>query len=459
MPKASAGPPGDGITVLNPFDMSPVGAVPRSGPDDARGMLGRALDLHGDRTRWPGPGRRRTLDAAADLVEARGDELAATVVRESGKTRAEAAVELLVAVAQLRACAAAAPVADARAADPASGAGAPVVARVPRPAGVVVGRGERGEPFGSVVRVIAPAVSAGCPVIAAPAAETPLSCAALVDILAEAGLPAPWVQTLVTDDDSVVTALAGDRRVVRAPGCRASRPGRGAAAVVAGDVDVYEVRDILMRGGFRHSGQAEGSVQRVFAHTRVATRLATQLAMKASGIRLGDPADEGTGMGPLIRPEEADRIGEWVDEAVSGGGQLLTGGRRLTATCYAPTVVFNPPPGCRLMAETAGGPVVCVSPWFAADDAVARVNALSPARAAVCANDVAVAMETAAALDAATVLVNDHTAFPAGAMPSGAGGAPVCDHALVVDWVRSLRTEAVIVVGSARPPPPPAEPA
>lgn len=459
MSKASARSPEAEITVVNPFDMSPVGAVPRNGPDDVRGMLEGALGLHGDRARWLGPGRCRMLEDAADLVEARSGGLVATVVRESGKTRAEATAEVLVAVAQLRACAMAAPVADARAANPVSGAGSPIVARVPRPAGVVVGQGEPGEPFGSAVRVIAPAVSAGCPVIAVPASETPLSCAALVSILSEAGLPEPWVQTVVTDDSSVVAALAGDPRVVRAPGCRTSRPGRGAAAVVAGDVDVYDARDILMRGGFRHSGQAEGSVQRVFAHTRVAARLATQLAMKASGIRLGDPADADTGMGPLIRPEEADRIEGWVDEAVSGGGQLLTGGRKLTATCYAPTVVFNPPPGCRLMTETAGGPVVCVSPWFAAEDAVARVNALSPARVAVCANDVAVAMETATALDAATVLVNDHTAFPAGAMPSGAGGDPVCDHALVVDWVRRLRTEAVVVVGSARPPPPAAEPA
>ena len=119
--------------------------------------------------------------------------------------------------------------------------------------------------------------------------------------------------------------------------------------------------------------------------------------------------DPETEVGPLIRPAEVNRIHEWVSEAVRGGGQLLTGGNKLSETVYAPTVIFNPPKECRLMREEAFGPVVCVDPWFDIKDAIKRANALPTAlHAAVFTRDVEQAMLIIDRLDASAVIVNDH---------------------------------------------------
>ena len=84
--------------------------------------------------------------------------------------------------------------------------------------------------------------------------------------------------------------------------------------------------------------------------------------MKAAGLKLGDPMNPETEVGPLIRPAEIDRVHEWVTEAVNSGGQLLTGGEKLSDTIYAPTVIFKASEDCRLMTEEVFGPVVCVDP-------------------------------------------------------------------------------------------------
>jgi acyl-CoA reductase-like NAD-dependent aldehyde dehydrogenase len=238
-----------------------------------------------------------------------------------------------------------------------------------------------------------------------------------------------------------------------APGTRCALEHGGAAPViVTGDSDVYEVREALLKGCFYHAGQVCVSTQRIFAHTKIATRFATQLAMKASGLAVGDPMNEETDIGPLIRPAELDRIHEWVTEAVDGGGQLLTGGEKLTDTLYAPTVIFNAPRECRLMTDEVFGPVVCVDPWFKLEDALDRANALPTAfQAAVFTRDIERAMEIGNGLDASAVMVNDHSAFRADWMPFaglrqsglGTGGIPHTIRDMTVDKMIVLRTDSL----------------
>ena len=246
-----------------------------------------------------------------------------------------------------------------------------------------------------------------------------------------------------------------------APGTRCALEHGGAAPViVTGDSDVYEVREALLKGCFYHAGQVCVSVQRIFAHTKIATRFATQLAMKAAGLQVGDPMDLATEVGPLIRPGETDRVHDRVMEAVEGGGQLLTGGEKLSDTIYAPTVIFNPPQDCRLMTEEVFGPVVCVDPWFKLEDALARANSLPTAfQAAVFTRDVERAMEIADGLDASAVMVNDHTAFRTDWMPFaglrqsglGTGGVPYTMRDMTVEKMIVLRTDSLV-------PPPDIEP-
>ena len=139
-----------------------------------------------------------------------------------------------------------------------------------------------------------------------------------------------------------------------APGTRCALEHGGVAPViVAADADLDAAVPKLAKGGFYHAGQVCVSVQRVFAHRSIAEPLAERLAAGARTLVVGDPTLAETEVGPLIRHQEVERVDEWVQEAVDGGAQLLCGGKRLSATCYAPTVLLEPPADAKV--STARG--------------------------------------------------------------------------------------------------------
>ena len=107
----------------------------------------------------------------------------------------------------------------------------------------------------------------------------------------------------------------------------------------------------LVKGGFYHSGQVCVSVQRVFSFGSSARELAENIADHASGLIVGNAIDAETQCGPLIRNREVDRVEEWVAEAVDAGAEVVCGGKRLSASCYAPTVLLNPPETCRVSSQ------------------------------------------------------------------------------------------------------------
>ncbi len=243
-----------------------------------------------------------------------------------------------------------------------------------------------------------------------------------------------------------------------------------APVLVAADADLDDALPLLVRAGFYHAGQVCVSVQRIFAQRQIARTLAERLADAARTLTVGDPTLPGTAVGPLIRPSEVRRVDEWVQEAVGRGAGLLcggsafvvpasagdspfvvpasAGGHRLKAelptagssrlkaelqTCYAPTVLFDPPADTRVMTHEVFGPVVCVSPYDELDEAIARANSLPFAfQAAVFTRNLDAALRASRRLNASAVMINDHTAFRVDWMPFaglresglGTGGIP-----------------------------------
>ena len=469
------------LTVLNPFDLTPVDTVSENTADDVEAALANAYALFRNRDAWlPEYDRLAVLERTAALMEERFDHLADTAVREGGKPMMDTQAEVARAIDSVKNTIAALRTEGGDAIPmgltPASGNRMAFTRK--EPVGVVVAVSAFNHPLNLIVHQVAPAVAAGCPVIVKPAPDTPLSCLAFVDILHEAGLPKDWARAIVTSDNELAERLVTDPRVgffsfigsanvgwslrsKLAPGTRCALEHGGAAPViVTGDSDVYEVREAILKGCFYHAGQVCVSVQRIFAHTKIATRFATQLAMKAAGLKLGDPMNPETEVGPLIRPAEIDRVHEWVTEAVNGGGQLLTGGEKLSDTIYAPTVIFNASEDCRLMTEEVFGPVVCVDPWFKIEDALARANSLPTAfQAAVFTRDVERALEFSDRLDASAVMVNDHTAFRADWMPFaglrqsglGTGGVPYTLRDMTVEKMIVLRTDSLVTPPDVEP--------
>jgi acyl-CoA reductase-like NAD-dependent aldehyde dehydrogenase len=319
------------------------------------------------------------------------------------------------------------------------------------PVGVVVAVSAFNHPLNLIVHQVAAAVAAGCPVIVKPAEDTPLSCLRMVEILREAGLPPAWSQVLIAANVATAEQLVTDPRVAffsfigsarvgwmlrskLAPGTRCALEHGGAAPLIlAEDADMELAVSAVAKGGFYHAGQVCVSVQRVYAHRSIARDFAERLAGAANLLKVGDPADPETEVGPLIRGAEVVRIADWVDQARAAGAKVLSGGTSIGESCFACTVLFEPPEDVRVSREEIFGPVVCVYPYDEIDEAVERANRRPFAfQAAVFTRDLDTALRVFRRIDASAVMVNDHTAFRVDGMPFaglrqsglGVGGIP-----------------------------------
>ena len=449
--------------VRSPNDMQVFATADTGGEAAVEKALATAYGLFRDRDRWlPVPKRIEVLHKAAAIMVKRAEELSMLIAREGGKPLIDARVEVARAIDGVNNCAEL-PRSHAGHVIPmqVNAASANRVAFTQRePIGVVVAVSAFNHPLNLIVHQVAPAVAAGCPVVVKPAADTPLSCFTFVSILREAGLPEEWAQALLTDNRDTATKLVADKRVAffsfigsaavgwklraqLAPGARCALEHGGAApAIVAQDADLDLALPKLVKGGFYHAGQVCVSVQRVFAHRSIVDKVANGLARLAEKLRVGDATKAETEVGPLIRPGEVKRVDEWIQEAIRGGGKALCGAKQIGETFYAPTVILEPPPDCRLSTMEVFGPVVCVYAFDDMDEAIARANALPVAfQAAVFTRSYATAMRAYQRLDGSAVMVNDHTAFRVDWMPFaglresglGVGGIPYTYHDMTIE--------------------------
>jgi len=451
------------LKVHAPYDNSLIATVDAADADVVEKALQNAADLFADRDAWLPPAERiAILRRAAVLMAERADELATEAAREGGKPLKDSRVEVARAVDGLQICIETLRTKAGReipmGVNPAS-LGRMAMTRH-EPIGPVVAVSAFNHPLNLIVHQAGPAIAAGCPVIVKPAGATPLSCLRFVSILREAGLPDAFCQALAVREQADAERLATDPRTAflsfigsarvgwmlrskLAPGTRCALEHGGVAPViVAADADLDDALPLLVKGGFYHAGQVCVSVQRVFAHRSIAGRVAEQLAELAEAMVIGDPVLEETDIGPLIRPSELDRIAEWVTEAREAGARIITGGRKVSDTCYEATVLFDPPDHCRVSREEVFGPVVCVYPYDDLDDAIRRANALPYAfQASVFTADIDTALRAAQRLAAAAVMINDHTAFRVDWMPFaglrksglGVGGIPYTMHDMQVE--------------------------
>jgi len=442
------------LRVTAPFDdelIATVDTVDKQGVDQA---LQIASSLFNDKSRWLDAQQRiEILKRLAILMEENAERLILLSAREGGKPLLDTRVEMARAIDGIHSCIEC--IRNNRGEEIPMAINAASMNRLAmthhEPIGVVVAVSAFNHPINLIVHQVGPAVASGCPVIIKPAEDTPLSCYELVKLFHEAGLPAEWAQVLSPVDLQVAESLVSDSRVgffsfigsarvgwmlrsKLAPGTRCALEHGGVAPViVAADADLDKTIPMLARGGFYHAGQVCVSVQRVFAHQSIARQLAEQLAEQGNAMRVGDPVSADTDIGPLIRHAETDRIEQWVDEAIAAGAEKISGQAKLSASCYSPTVLFNPPQDSRVSNSEIFGPVICVYEYDDIDDAIERANSLDFAfQAAVYTADLDTAMHAYRQLNASAVMINDFTAFRVDWMPFaglrhsglGVGGIP-----------------------------------
>jgi len=446
------------VEVRAPFDSKLIATLDAATSTTIEQALASANALFRDRSRWLSRAQRiEILVRTAELMDQQAPVLARLATQEGGKPLQDSRVEVARAIDGVRNCVDCLRASAGR--EIPMGLDAASSGRLAytrhEPIGPVVAVSAFNHPLNLIVHQVAPAIAAGNPVIVKPAEDTPLSCYRFVQLLHAAGLPEHWCQVLVVNHVEVATQLVTDPRVAffsfigssrvgwmlrskLAPGTRCALEHGGAAPVIVdAGADIDQAIPLLTRGGFYHAGQVCVSVQRVFCHDSIVRDMAERLACSAKNLRVGDPLLETTEVGPLIRYREVNRVHEWVLEARSAGAEVLTGGNTLTDSCYAPTVLFNPPDHVRVSQQEIFGPVVCVYSFITMDEAIARANALPFAfQASVFTRDLDRALYASGRLDASAVMVNDHTAFRVDWMPFaglrqsglGTGGIPCTFH-------------------------------
>jgi len=419
--------------VRSPYSGEPVGRIARGGANEAR----RAVDAAEAAMREPLPAheRARILDAVAHLLEKRQEDAAHVISAEAGKPLKAARVEAQRAVSTFTfAAVEARKLAGEVVPMDASPAGEGKLAFTLRlPIGVVGAISPFNFPLNLVAHKVAPALAAGCAVVLKPASATPLSALFLAGLEEEAGLPPGWLNVVAGSSSEIGDVLVEDERVklitftgsgevgwriaARAPQKRVKLElGNATPAIVCADAP-DDTPAKLAANAFSFAGQSCISVQRIFVMAEAWDAFVADFVPKVEALRVGDPADESTDVGPVISDGERDRVLDWVHES---SGTVLTGGDTNAGGLIRPTVIADPGPQDKVQCEEVFGPVVTLTRTSSLDDAIEQANATRYGlQAAIFTRDIRTSLEAARRLEFGGVMVNEAPTFRADQMPYG----------------------------------------
>jgi acyl-CoA reductase-like NAD-dependent aldehyde dehydrogenase len=425
---------GEWVEVRSPYSGDVVARVAKAGATEAA----RAIDAAAEAMRNPLPAHKRAeiLVRVAGYLGKRHEEAAQTICAEAGKPLKTARVEASRAMSTYTfAAVEARTLAGETVPMDAAQAGEGKLAFTLRvPIGVVGAISPFNFPLNLVAHKIAPALAAGCAVVLKPASATPLSALFLAELEAEAGLPPGWLNVLVGPSAEIGDVLVGDERVTaltftgsgpvgwklkeRAPRKHvALELGNATPVIVEADADLEDAAARLAAGAFAFAGQSCISVQRIYVARAVYDDFVATLLPRVEALKVGDPADETTDVGPVIDGDAHDRILEWIAES---GGEVLTGGDTTPEGLIRPTVIAGPAPDANVSCDEIFGPVVTVAPYDSLDEAIALANGTRfGLQAGIFTGNVRTALEAARRLEFGGVTVNEAPTFRADQMPYG----------------------------------------
>lgn len=336
--------------------------------------------------------RADILERAADLTDERSDEIAERLALELGKPVRDGRGEALRVAATFRIAAA-----ETRRLGGSVlpvegwplGRGSTVLTRS-TPVGVVLAITPFNAPANLLAHKLAASFAAGNSTIIKSPPQAPASTAIVVEIALAAGVPAEAIQLLHGGADigaqlcsapgigavAFTGSAAAGAAVARAAGPKRTvlELGGNAATIVHADADVAKAAAACARTGYSNSGQSCISVQRVYVHRSRLDEFVTAFTGHVNNLVVGDPLDPATEVGSMVDDEAASRVASWVEEAVTEGGTVPTGGVRTNAT-VTPAVVLEPPPSAKVVREEIFGPAVVVLGYDDLDQVVDECNA------------------------------------------------------------------------------------
>jgi acyl-CoA reductase-like NAD-dependent aldehyde dehydrogenase len=454
---------GEWQEVRSPYSGEVVGQVAKAGADETR----RAVDAAAAAMEEPLPAHKRAeiLVRVAGALGRRHDEVARLISDEAGKPMKAARVEASRAMSTYTFSAVEArKLAGAMIPMDASQAGEGKLAfTLRRPLGVVGAISPFNFPLNLVAHKIAPSLAAGCAVVLKPAAQTPLSALLLAELEDEAGLPSGWLNVVVGPSSEIGDVLVEDDRVKvitftgssgvgwklaeRSPRKRVNLElGNSTPLIVEADADLDAAVAATAQHGFSFAGQSCISIQRVYVQEAVYDEFVSALVPKVEALKLGDPADEETDVGPVIDEGARERILEWIDEARSGGAEILTGGD-LDGDLVRPTVIADAGPELKVSCQEVFGPVVTVNRYVTLDEAIELANGTEfGLQAGIFTASIRTAMRAAQELEFGGVTVNEAPTFRADQMPYGGVKESGNTKEGPAYAVRELTDERVVVI-------------
>jgi succinate-semialdehyde dehydrogenase/glutarate-semialdehyde dehydrogenase len=387
---------GASYAVTDPASGRAFATVPDSDVQDARAAADSAAAAFDSWRKRPARERAQLLKRWHALILANADDLARLISREQGKPLAEARGEVGYGASYVEWFAEEA-VRTYGDMIPEGGRGRKLMV-VKEPVGVVAAVTPWNFPLAMIARKIAPALAAGCTVVAKPAEDTPLTALALVRLAEEAGIP-PGVVNIVTASRAQTPIVVGewlkDARVRKitftgstAVGKSLARDsastlkklslelGGNAPFIVFDDADLDAAVKGLMVAKFRNGGQTCVSPNRVYVQRGVYDAFAERLGAQIAALKIGPASDPASQIGPMINMRALDKIMQHVADALARGGVLFTGGEQPAAggTFYVPTLIGNAHAGMLLANEETFGPVVALFPFEHEDEVVAMAN-------------------------------------------------------------------------------------
>jgi acyl-CoA reductase-like NAD-dependent aldehyde dehydrogenase len=428
---------GSPLEVLSPFDGTLVATVPTVGAESAKVAIESAAEAM--RTPLTAFQRADVLERASALLRDRREHFAGLLVQEAGKPVAQALVETDRAVQTLAFSAVEARTLAGRGiavdAHPAGIGRRGFTIRVP--IGVIGAITPFNFPLNLAVHKIAPAIAAGCSVVAKPSRSTPLSTIELAELLYECGLPPEWLSVLVGPASDIVDVMIADPRVAmitftgssdvgwdlatRAPRKRVSLElGNSTPVIVCADGDLAAAAAAVATSAFGFAGQSCISVQRVIVDARVHDEFATMLAEVTRVKVVGDPLDRSTDIGPLIDAGSRDRVERWIDEATDAGATALVHGSRVGPCGLSPTILDAVDPAAQVWRREVFGPVVSLRSFEDLETAFEMANETEYGlQAGVYTKSLDTAFRAAERLEFGGVTINETPSFRVDQMPYG----------------------------------------
>lgn len=427
---------GPGFSVVDKFTGETLGAAREASERQVDAAVAAARRSF-EATRLEPYERYRLLSKVADLILANREELTATIIAESGVPWKDSDNEVARTAETFRVSAEEAKrlVGEMVPIQGAAGQSHRMAMTIRLPRGVVAGISAFNSPLNMVAHKAAPALAAGNAVVVKPPPATPLSGARLFELMLEAGLPPGHLnlvhggagvgRRLVENPDVDFVTFTGSTPVGKAiRQSRGMRPvalelGSIAATIVCADADLERAAMRCAQSGFRRQGQACTSTQRLFIQREILERFTEMVVAEARKLKVGDPRQRDTDVGPLINEKDAIRAEAWVREAVGQGARLLTGGQREGAVLH-PTILADVPRQARVLCEEIFAPVLSIIPFDDLDAAIDEVNATEFGLAAgLFTRDIERALRAAARIHVGVVHLNDASSSRVDLIPFG----------------------------------------